>query len=121
MQNTTIIKEITLSGDATTYKIEGVPFGEYILRATRNNVTVEYEIKIENTPIEKDIEIYLRGDINNDGKITIADLNYGLKRLTGIPLTEDEIRRGDITDDGKYTIADLNKMLKYLNKVIDEI
>ena len=121
LQNTTIIKEITLSGDATTYKIEGVPFGEYILRATRNNVTVEYEIKIENIPIEKDIEIYLRGDINNDGKITIADLNYGLKRLTGIPLTEDEIRRGDITDDGKYTIADLNKMLKYLNKVIDEI
>ena len=64
---------------------------------------------------------FLRGDINNDGKITIADLNYGLKRLTGIPLTEDEIKRGDITDDGKYTIADLNKMLKYLNKVINEI
>ena len=64
---------------------------------------------------------FLRGDINNDGEITTADLSYGLKRVTGTPITEDEIKRGDITDDGKYTTADLSKLLRYLTNVITEL
>ena len=120
-ETNTIIQSITLKGDSTSYNINEVIKGDYILKVTQNNITREYELSVGDEPVKQNIEIYLRGDINNDGKITIADLNYGLKRLTGIPLTEDEIKRGDITDDGKYTIADLNKMLKYLNKVINEI
>ena len=51
-------------------------------------ITVKCGSAIKNISVT--VEEFLRGDINNDGKITIADLNYGLKRLTGIPLTEDE-------------------------------
>ena len=63
----------------------------------------------------------LKGDINNDGKITVLDLNYGLGKLSKKLLTEDDIQRGDVTGDGKYTILDLNKVLGYLSGKIEEL
>ena len=68
-----------------------------------------------------DYMFIIRGDINGDGEITTSDLSYGLKRLTGTPITEDEIKRGDITDDGEYTTADLSKLLRYLTGVINKL
>ena len=64
---------------------------------------------------------FIKGDIDNDGEITTSDLSYGLKRLTGTPITEDEIKRGDVTDDGEYTTSDLSKLLRYLTGVIDKL
>ena len=64
---------------------------------------------------------FLKGDINNDGKITVLDLNYGLGKLSKKLLTEDDIQRGDVTGDGKYTILDLNKVLGYLSGKIEEL
>ena len=63
----------------------------------------------------------LKGDINNDGKITTLDLNYGLAKLLKSNLTEEEEQRGDVTGDGKYTTLDLNKMLGYLLGKIKEL
>ena len=77
-------------------------------------------IKVNVLDVKNPIK-YLRGDIDNDGEITTSDLSYGLKRLTGTPITEAEIERGDVTDDGEYTTADLSKLLRYLTGVIDEL
>mgnify|MGYP001861401581 CR=1 FL=1 len=64
---------------------------------------------------------FLKGDINNDGKITTLDLNYGLAKLLKSNLTEEEEQHGDVTGDGKYTTLDLNKMLGYLLGKIKEL
>ena len=71
--------------------------------------------------IKVSVNKYLKGDIDGDGEITTSDLSYGLKRLTGTPITEDEIKRGDVTDDGEYTTADLSKLLRYLTGVINKL
>ena len=94
--------------------IEAKSAGETTITATTTNgIEATCKITVE--------EAFLRGDINNDGEITTADLSYGLKRVTGTQITEDEIKRGDITDDGKYTTADLSKLLRYLTNVINEL
>ena len=116
-----VINEITLNGDATSYSINGVPQGNYILKVTQNNVTREYDVIVENQEVKQDIEIYLKGDINNDGKITTLDLNYGLAKLLKGNLTQEEEQRGDVTGDGKYTTLDLNKLLGYLLGKIKEL
>ena len=116
-----VINEITLNGDATSYSINGIPQGNYILRVTQNNVTKEYDITVESQEVKQDIEIYLKGDINNDGKITTLDLNYGLAKLLKGNLTQEEEQRGDVTGDGKYTTLDLNKLLGYLLGKIKEL
>ena len=88
---------------------------------TQNNVTKEYDITVESQEVKQDIEIYLKGDINNDGKITTLDLNYGLAKLLKGNLTQEEEQRGDVTGDGKYTTLDLNKLLGYLLGKIKEL
>ena len=88
----------------------------YWTSTEEGNNTIKVNVLDVKNPIK-----YLRGDINNDGEITTADLSYGLKRVTGTPITEDEIERGDITDDGEYTTADLSKLLRYLTGVIKEL
>ena len=92
--------------------ITGVNSGTTTITVACGMVTKTIKVKVNE---------YLRGDINNDGELTTADLSYGLKRVTGTPITEDEIKRGDITDDGKYTTADLSKLLRYLTNVITEL
>ena len=116
-----VINEITLNGDATSYSINGIPQGNYILKVTQNNVIREYDITVESKEVKQDIEIYLKGDINNDGKITTLDLNYGLAKLLKGNLTQEEEQRGDVTGDGKYTTLDLNKLLGYLLGKIKEL
>jgi uncharacterized protein YjdB len=64
---------------------------------------------------------YLKGDINGDGKISVLDTNYGLRKLSKGGLNAEEIERGDVTGDGKYTILDINKVLRYLSGKIKEL
>ena len=92
--------------------ITGVNTGTTTVTVTCGMVTKTITVKVNE---------YLRGDINSDGELTTADLSYGLKRVTGTPITEDEIKRGDVTNDGEYTTADLSKLLRYLTGVIKEI
>ena len=92
--------------------ITGVNEGATTITVTCGMVSKTITVKVNE---------YLKGDINGDGEITTSDLSYGLKRLTGTPITEDEIKRGDITDDGEYTTADLSKLLRYLTGVINKL
>ena len=83
------------------------------------------EILVECGEITKTVNVivnkYLKGDINNDGKITTLDLNYGLAKLLKGNLTQEEEQRGDVTGDNKYTTLDLNKLLGYLLGKIKEL
>lgn len=82
-------------------------------------------IIVECEEITKSIDVtvkkYKKGDINNDGKVDIFDVNYGLQKLSKKNLTADEIERGDVTGDGKYTILDINKVLMYLSGKVKEL
>ena len=64
---------------------------------------------------------YVKGDVNQDGKVTIADVNLGLRKISKKTVTNDEHIKMDVTGDEKFTIADINKMLRYLSKKITEL
>ena len=63
----------------------------------------------------------MRGDVNQDGKVTIADVNLGLRKISKKIVTDEEQNNLDVTGDGKFTIADINKILRYLSKKITEL
>lgn len=53
------------------------------------------------------------GDINADGKITVADATLALRAAVGlIILSPEQASRADVTDDGKVTTADATKLLR---------
>lgn len=63
---------------------------------------------------------YFRGDINQDNKVSTADIILGVRGLSGItPLTVKQRSIGDVNDDGNFTVGDLIKITRYLAKYID--
>lgn len=69
-----------------------------------------------------------KGDLNNDGRITMIDIPLCLKASAGqFPdsVTVDGVifKRGDINNDGATTTADIPLILDHINGVnlIDEV
>ena len=94
--------------------IEAKSAGETTITVTTTNgIEATCKITVE--------EAFLRGDINNDGRLTVADLTYGARKLGEGTLTEEEIKRGDVTGEGSYTVADLNRLSRYIGGVLEEL
>lgn len=57
----------------------------------------------------------LRGDINNDGKLSIIDMLTIFRYKSGeISLTEEELTRADADGDGTVTISDALLIRKHI-------
>ena len=67
-------------------------------------------------------ENYLLGDINNDTKINLADVQHALRAYVGLDnLTETEKLSADINKDGEVTLADAQYILKCYLKMVENI
>jgi len=60
-----------------------------------------------------DITIYrrvqqLKGDVNGDGEVNIADINALINIILGGGADDDTMKRADVNDDGEVTVADIN-------------
>ena len=63
------------------------------------------------------------GDINNDDKITIADVSLLYRHVRGTKVIEDSktLEVSDLTGDDKITIADVAKLYRYVRGKINEL
>ena len=58
---------------------------------------------------------YIKGDVNEDGKVEISDLRLILRSVCKkVELTEQQKLAADVTEDGKVEIGDLRKVLRYI-------
>ena len=69
-----------------------------------------YPISIDKDP---DIQI-LKGDVNGDGEVTIADANIVISIILGQPVKEEYVARADVNEDMEITIADVNEIIKII-------
>ena len=64
--------------------------------------------------VEQNVVVRLKGDINGDGKLTVADYGKVLRHAKGLEmLTGYEFQCGDINGDGKLTVADYGKIFRH--------
>ena len=66
----------------------------------------------------------LRGDVNNDGKLSIIDmLLIFMYKSTEISLGSDELQRADTDNDGSVTIADARAIQQHITgeNIIDGV
>lgn len=76
------------------------PNGNYCIKAFTSNNTTQV----------------IKGDLNNDGKIGINDLNRCVQGVSGrIELTEQEYLSADIDGNGKVDIRDAMRLLYYVS------
>ena len=65
---------------------------------------------------------YIKGDVNEDGKVEISDLRLILRSVCKkVEWTEQQKRAADVTEDGKVEIGDLRKVLRYICHKIPEL
>ena len=61
-------------------------------------------------PVEQS-QSYIKGDVNEDGKVEISDLRLILRSVCKkVELTEQQKLAADVTEDGKVEIGDLRKV-----------
>jgi len=58
----------------------------------------------------------LKGDVNDDGEVTVADVNAVISVITGDQVDEGVVARADVNGDHEVTIADINEVLGFILK-----
>lgn len=111
----TLLKEhqISKTTGETEYTITDIPDGEYCVQFSKNHhVTREYSVIIDGSNSMLQAEIWLKGDVTGDGKITTVDfarVNSHVREislLSGYPLLCADV----IGTDGNVTTADASRI-----------
>ena len=58
-----------------------------------------------------DNSVVIKGDVNGDGEVTIADVNAIIDIILGGTVNEDALNGADVNEDGEVTIADINSVI----------
>ena len=53
----------------------------------------------------------IRGDVNGDGEVNIADINVIINIILGYDVDEETFDRADVNGDGEVNIADINAVI----------
>ena len=111
--------EAIVSGSSAAYSFPIVPAGEYTLKVMKTNHVVRtYDISVGSEAVTQDVKICLLGDINADGRLTLADYGKVLQHVKKVSLLTDyEFACADINKDGKLTLVDYGKILQHVKKV----
>ena len=54
---------------------------------------------------------WLKGDVNGDGEVNVADINAIVSIILGKPADDGTMRRADVNGDGEINIADINMVV----------
>lgn len=78
---------------------------------------------VDNTGESYKIYISVRGDINNDGSISITDISRLFRYIVDDNYNIDlpNIKSSDVNDDNRITITDLSKLFAYIMKNISKL
>ncbi len=119
----------------TDYLFENVESGDYTLIVSKTkHCPREYAITVDGSDVEKDVEIWLYGDVNHDGKLNPSDvtqiLRYCSKGKSIFDKGDDETKRyrilvaSVINPGAAPTARDATQILRYTNRrssVFDKI
>jgi len=53
----------------------------------------------------------LRGDVNQDGEVSVADVNAVIDVILGSDADDDLRHRADVNRDGEVSVADINSVI----------
>ena len=108
-----------VTGNSAAYKFENVPAGTYTLKVMKKgHAPWTEEITVGSEAVTQDVKICLLGDINADGRLTLADYGKVLQHVKKVSLLTDyEFACADINKDGKLTLVDYGKILQHVKKV----
>ena len=85
---------------------DGVSYREAIVRFEFPGAYIDYKFMQQG-----DGGGFLKGDVNGDGEVSIADVNALVNIILGGEADEAMMKRADVNEDGEVGIADVNYLL----------
>lgn len=114
--------ETYVNGNTAYYSFNNVVKGTYTLRVIKkNHIAREYTVIVGSANVTQNVKIYLLGDVNMDGSISIKDTTETLKCTVGlITLDEYQSKLADVISDGKVSVNDATQILKCTTGLINK-
>ncbi len=114
--NGTVTAEISVTGNTTEYVLEEVLEGTYTLQVSKNNhVTREYTVEVTSEEVELDVAIWLKGDVNGDGDVTVKDKKVIFNHMEGTAiLTDYAFAVGDVDGNGDIVAKDKKMIYNHI-------
>lgn len=105
------------------YSFENVSAGVYtLIISKKNHATRSYEITVADADIVKDFNIFLFGDVNDDGKVNNLDraiLTRYLAHWVDYPKESVDLIAADVNCDGRVNNLDRVILSRYLANWVD--
>jgi hypothetical protein len=111
--STEAVKTVSVTGKETTYVMEGVSNGEYILKASKfNHATREYVVMVDGGELTQDVALCLQGDVSGDGRINVGDTAKCYSHVRKTNLLTDAYAQAcaDMNGDGRLNVGDTAKI-----------
>lgn len=108
-KNGGIAAETEIKGEATEYTLDDVAVGSYTIRVSKaDHVERSYPITVTGDgDTVQNIEIWLIGDVNGDGKVNAKDKKILYNHIAGSSLLTDYVFSvGDVNGDGRINAKD---------------
>lgn len=107
-------------GNATEYKMENVPTGNYILRVSKtDHVTREYPVVMTGKEVSQDIEIWFLGDVNGDGTINARDKKMLYNHIEKISVLSGYLFDiGDVNGDSTINARDKKLLYNHIERIV---
>ncbi len=108
-----------ITGNTASFAFDAVAEGEYTLTISKkNHATLTCNIVIDSEGITTAATLHLIGDIDGNGKITVADYSRALRHVKKLVLLEGyAFSCADVNEDGKITVADYSIMIRHIKKI----
>ncbi len=106
--NGVIIQETSTLGNNAEFAFRDVSSGTYTLQVSKaNHVTREYTVAVGSEAVSVDVTIWLKGDVNGDGNVTVKDKKVIFNHMEGTSvLTDYAFAVGDVDGNGDIVAKD---------------
>lgn len=110
-----VIETKTGTGKSTPYSFDVSPFSSYKLTVSKSgHVDREYAVSVTDADVTQDMKICPLGDVTNDGRVNIRDVNTLYNHVKGSATITDEykLKCGDVNKpfNGSPNIRDVNTL-----------
>lgn len=99
-----------------SYALDTIDSGNYTLKVSKaNHVTRSYAIMVGTDHVTQNVEICLKGDVNGDGRVDVADTAETYTHTkSGSQLVGYELDCADVNGDGVINIGDTAKIYAHV-------
>lgn len=98
----------TLTGNSAAYKFENVSAGTYTLKVMKKGHAPWTEsITVGDGNVTKDVTVYLYGDVNRNGTVTVLDASWIRQHLVGKKTFDEyQLQLADVNKSGNISVLD---------------